>query len=76
MLKPRVERLTDCATHAPQCLVFLKTEIASHRKESLNVSWATRGQGSPQDAQWVSTEEVVVADVLIACDIHHLQNQE
>lgn len=30
----------------------------------------------PEVAQRVGTEEVVVADVLIACDIHHLQNQE
>lgn len=57
-------------------LVFLKTDIASSRKASLSASRATRGQGSPQDAQGVSTEEVVVADVLIASDIRHLQHQE
>ena len=55
-------------------LVFLKIDIISLRKESLNASRAARGQGSPQDAQRVSTEEVVVADVLIASDIRHLQN--
>lgn len=29
-------------------------------------------QSPPEVAQWVGTEEVVVADVLVPCDIHHL----
>lgn len=41
-----------------------------------NASWAAGGLGLPQDTQGVSTQEVVVADVLVAGDIYHLQNQE
>lgn len=37
---------------------------------------ATGGVGLPQDTQRVSTEEVVVTDVLVSSHIYHLQNQE
>ena len=58
-------------------LVFLKTEITPlHRKAFLKASWGICGLYLPQDAQGVSTEEVVVTDVLVSSDIYHLQNQE
>ena len=46
----------------------------AHREVSLSER-ATRGLALPQDAQGMSTEEVVVADVLVPCDIHHLQRE-
>lgn len=69
--------ILDWGSFPQMFLVFLKTDITTlHRKASLNATWATRGLHLPQDAQGVSTEEVVVADVLVASDIYHLQNQE
>jgi hypothetical protein len=40
-----------------------------------NVSQGARGLSLPQDTQGVSTKEVVVTDILVASDIHHLQSQ-
>ena len=62
-----------CATMGTPVFCIFKDGNShfAHREVSL-IARATRGLALPQDAQGMSTEEVVVADVLVASDVDHL----